>query len=145
MKIYNTIDRPFFYGASPLIFERAKELRKRMTDSEKILWSALRRKKRKGFKFRRQHPMSTYIADFYCHQLKLVVEIDGGYHLKKEIREKDEARTKDLKDLGVKVIRFTNYQVLHMLSDVLNEIKMVANEILGNENEPHEKKSPMGD
>jgi len=77
-----------FYGASPLIFERAKELRKRMTETENILWNALRRKNRKGYKFRRQHPMSTYIADFYCHQLKLVIEIDGGYHLKKRLKKK---------------------------------------------------------
>ena len=145
MKIYNTIDNPIFYGATPLIFKRASELRKRMTESEKVLWNALRRKGRKGYKFRRQHPMSTYIADFYCHQLKLVIEIDGGYHLKKEIKEKDEERTKDLESYGIKVLRFTNHQVLHMLSDVLNEIKITADKITTLSNEEQQNRPPKGD
>ena len=141
MKIYNTIDNPVFYGASPLIFKRASELRKRMTETEKTLWSALRRKKRKGYKFRRQHPMSIYIADFYCHQLKLVIEIDGGYHLKKEIKEKDEKRTKNLLNLGVVVLCFTNNQITHSLSQVLNEIKTIA-EIRINEVTKEQRISP---
>ena len=134
-----------FYGASSLIFERAKELRKRMTETENILWNALRRKNRKGYKFRRQHPMSTYIADFYCHQLKLVIEIDGGYHLKKEIKEKDEERTKNLLSLGVSVIRFTNDQILHSLSHVLNEIKIKAEKITIQSNEALKNSPPLGD
>jgi imidazole glycerol-phosphate synthase subunit HisF len=68
-----------FDGASPLIFERAKDLRKNMTEAEKVLWFHLKQNSG-GFKFRRQHPLGIYIADFYCHKAKLVIELDGTIH-----------------------------------------------------------------
>ena len=71
-------------GATPRIFSNAKKLRDNATDSENILWEALRNKRLDGYKFRRQHPLAIYIADFYCHELKLVIEVDGGYHQTKE-------------------------------------------------------------
>ena len=69
-----------FYGASPEIFRRANDLRKRMTPAESALWTLLRNKKLDGYKFRRQHPAKTFILDFYCHSIKLAIELDGGIH-----------------------------------------------------------------
>ncbi len=73
-----------FYNAPPIIFARAKALRQQMTNAEKRVWEMLRGKKILGLKFRSQHPMYFFIADFYCHQLKLVIEIDGGIHQQPE-------------------------------------------------------------
>ena len=111
------------YGASIEIVERARDLRKRMTDVEILLWSHLRNKKLDGFKFRRQHPIWIFIADFYCHEVKLVVELDGGIHQQKEIKEHDINRTAELKRFEIKVIRFTNEEVLENTEKILNQIK----------------------
>jgi len=111
------------YGASIEIVERARDLRKRMTDTEILLWSHLRNKKLNGFKFRRQHPIWIFIADFYCHEVKLVVELDGGIHQQKEIKEHDINRTAELKRFEIKVIRFTNEEVLENTEKILNQIK----------------------
>ena len=93
-----------------------------MTEAEKILWSCLRNRKFYGFKFRRQHPVSDFIADFYCHEANLVVEVDGEYHNDSEQRAYDENRTYHLKELRIKVIRFTNSEVINNLDYVLHEI-----------------------
>jgi cyclase len=68
-----------FYGAAPYLFRYAKKLRNNPTKAESLLWDKLKQKQL-GFKFRRQHPVYKYIADFYCHKLKLIIEIDGDYH-----------------------------------------------------------------
>lgn len=104
-------------------FWKSKRLRKNETEAEKLLWDKLKNNQLGGFKFRRQHPISLYIADFYCHKLKLVIEIDGGYHYSKEQIPKDEERTKILEFNGVNVIRFSNNEVLSNIDNVLNEIK----------------------
>jgi very-short-patch-repair endonuclease len=70
----------FYFGASPELIEKAKVLRKSMTDAETILWDHLRRKEMEGFRFRRQHPVNRFILDFYCHPLRLAIEADGGIH-----------------------------------------------------------------
>ena len=111
-----------FYGASPEIQRRARELRKRMTSSEKILWNALRGKSFSGYKFRRQHPIKKFIVDFYCHELKLVIELDGSVHDIKDQAEYDLGRTFELEEFGLKVIRFRNEEVLDRLEEVLNRI-----------------------
>jgi very-short-patch-repair endonuclease len=111
------------YGASPEIITKAKNLRKVMTDAEKLLWSALRDKQLEGFKFRRQHPIWIFIADFYCHQTKLVVELDGGIHQKSEVSEYDTNRTAEIEKFEIKVIRFKNEEVLQNLNKVLSRIK----------------------
>ena len=80
-----------FEGASHIIFANAKHLRKNMTGAETVLWMHLK-KGLNGCKFRRQHPIGIYIADFYCHHSKLIVEIDGSVHNNKGIKETDEAR-----------------------------------------------------
>ena len=117
--------KPFFLhlDAPEINFIRAREMRKSMTEAEKILWSSLRGKKLNGYKFRRQHPISQYIADFYCHEKRLIIEVDGGIHMKTDIKENDENRTVELYMFGITVIRFRNDEVLNDLESVLNEIK----------------------
>jgi very-short-patch-repair endonuclease len=110
-------------GASPKIFSNAKKLRDNATEAEEKLWLAVKNNQIEGFKFRRQHPLSFYIADFYCHALKLVIEIDGGYHLTEEQQLLDEERTKNIEFQGLKVIRFTNEEVLAQLPNVIDTIK----------------------
>ena len=91
------------------IRSRAKELRKQPTSAEKILWEYLRDRRLLGLKFRRQHPLGTYIVDFYCPAFRLVVEIDGEIHRYQEAD--DQARTDQLEQKGYKVIRFWNFEV----------------------------------
>lgn len=111
-------------GASPQIFSNAKKSRRNLTEAEEKLWFAVRNNQIAGYKFRRQHPLSIYIADFYCHVLKLVIEIDGGYHLTEEQRLLDEIRTTDIEFEGLKVIRFTNEEILLKLPEVIANIKV---------------------
>jgi cyclase len=114
-----------FEGANPLLFEFAKRLRKDMTETEKILWMHLKTGIQ-NLKFRRQHPIGLYIADFFCHKLKLIIEIDGSIHNVPEVKLCDEEREKFLKELGYKVIRFTNKQVSHEMEFILNKINSLA-------------------
>jgi very-short-patch-repair endonuclease len=95
-----------------LIFQRAEELRKNMTPAEEIMWGMLKGNQLE-VKFRRQHPVSCYIADFYCHELKLIIEIDGSVPNLEKIKLDDAVRELDLKQLGLKVFRFTNDDVLY--------------------------------
>ncbi len=115
-------DNTMFYGALPHIFKFAEELRRNQTLSEKTLWDSLKGKQM-GVKFRRQHPIKNYIADFYCHEKKLVIEIDGGYHYDAEQNEKDKYRSGDLNEFGITVIRFTNNNVTTNLDSVISKIK----------------------
>ncbi|MBA3971148.1 MAG: DUF559 domain-containing protein [Bacteroidetes bacterium] len=116
-------DYPFYIGAQAYIFKNAKVLRERSTDSEKILWQKLKAKKFYGLKFRRQHPINRFIVDFYCDQLKLVIELDGGYHNIPEIQERDAEREFILKEFGLTVIRFTNKEIEKDMPTVLKKIK----------------------
>jgi very-short-patch-repair endonuclease len=100
-----------FYGAKPHLFEKAKVLRQNMTEPELHLWQFLKGKKVLGLRFRPQHPIDIFIADFYCHPLKLVIEIDGGYHRETDQNDYDEGRTGELANWGIDVIRFTNKQI----------------------------------
>lgn len=98
-----------------------------MTESEKALWEELRNRKMLGLKFRRQHPLHWYVADFYCHEKRLVIEIDGGVHNRKEIKEHDLNRTAELERLGIRVIRFTNEEILSSKEMVLKKIIDIIN------------------
>lgn len=118
-----------FYDASPEIHRRAKELRKHMTVAEKILWKYLRNRKFAGLKFRRQHPIDIFIADFYCHELKLVIELDGEIHNSTENKEYDEGRTAELSYKGVRVIRFTNDEVISNTAIVLKRLAKFIKEM----------------
>jgi very-short-patch-repair endonuclease len=99
---------------------RAKELRRQATPAEKVLWEQLRNRRLNGIKFRRQHPIGSYIVDFYCPAHHLAVEIDGEIHSFQV--EADLIRTQALEDLGIKVIRFWNYEVEQNLNAVLETI-----------------------
>ena len=110
------------FGAPQQIFQYADELRKNMTEAEKIIWERVC-KNQLGVRIRRQHPIWKFIADFYCHEIKLIIEIDGGIHLSSEKKEYDISRDITLNDLGIEIIRFTNDQVINETSKVIEEIK----------------------
>ncbi|GGE41049.1 very-short-patch-repair endonuclease [Pedobacter psychrotolerans] len=112
-----------FKGANHKLFEFSKVLRKTATETEDILWQSLRKKQLNGFKFRRQHPLDKYIADFYCHEAKLVVEVDGEIHNTEENKEYDKSRSYEFKELGITVIRFTNEEVIENMKMVLEVIR----------------------
>lgn len=111
-----------FYGAAPIIHEQAKKLRNRETKTEKILWCLLS-KRQLNVKFRRQHPISQFIVDFYCHELKLVIEADGEVHQKRENREYDQMRNKHMKGLGLHVLRFQNVDISENTEHVIERIQ----------------------
>jgi very-short-patch-repair endonuclease len=117
-----TIPTGFYFGASTEIIERAKELRKSMTAAENYLWQQLRRNNMNDYRFRRQHPIWRFIVDFYCHSEKLVIEIDGDIHETADQRERDENRTFELEKRGLRVVRFSNRQVLEENELVLKTI-----------------------
>jgi very-short-patch-repair endonuclease len=117
------IEAPFFYNASEEIFKRAKDLRNEMTEAEILLWKRLKAHQLAGLHFRRQHPIKKYIVYFYCHKEMLVIELDGKIHLKEEIAERDEGREYELRKLGLKIIRFTNEEVISDIGSVLNTIR----------------------
>ena len=81
------VNTSMFYNAKPHIFSKAQLLRNNMTNAEKLLWEKIRKKQILNLKFRSQHPIDIFIADFYCHQIKLVIEIDGEIHNLKDHKE----------------------------------------------------------
>lgn len=93
-----------------------------MTDSEQVLWGKLRRKQLRGIQFYRQKPIGNAIVDFYAPQAKLVIEIDGSQHLTVENIQKDLKRSAGFEDQGLRILRFTNLQVLQELESVLEAI-----------------------
>ena len=112
-----------FYGASPVLFELAKYNRENPTESELFLWNHLSGNKLKGFRFKRQHPIKYFIADFYCHKAKLIIEVDGGYHNVQEQYQYDRNRDYELEELGLSVLHFTNEEVVDNIEVVLEKIK----------------------
>ena len=103
---------------------RARELRQSSTDAENLIWRRLRNRQLSGFKFRRQHPVGPFFADFACLEANLIVEIDGGQHFDPEAAEKDRRRTAALGSAGFEVMRFDNRQVLLEADAVLSSILM---------------------
>jgi very-short-patch-repair endonuclease len=100
--------------------ERAKELRREMTPAEKILWQEVRAKKL-GVRFRRQQIIQGFIVDFYCHKAALVVEVDGDIHDLQQ--EEDARREKALRELGLRIVRFKNDEVVRNVSAVMGKIR----------------------
>ncbi|PTN09025.1 endonuclease domain-containing protein [Mangrovibacterium marinum] len=125
-----------FYNAKPPIFEKAKMLRENMTSSELRLWEKLKGKQVLGLRFRPQHPIDIFIADFYCHPIKLVIEIDGGIHLNKSQKEYDIGREAELNQWGIQVIRFTNEQVENNLDLVIRKINLACSHLLSKGQSP---------
>lgn len=120
-----------FEGASFLLFANAKQLRNKMTYAEEVLWMHLR-KGINGYKVRRQHPIGNYIADFFCHKAKLIIEVDGSVHNNDEIKKNDFIRQSDLEKPGYTILRFTNDEVSKQIETVLNKISEIVNNIIKN-------------
>jgi cyclase len=106
------MEKKMFYKAPAIIFGYARQLRNNPTPAEDIFWYKMK-ELFPSFRFKRQHPIFNYIADFYCHKLKLVIELDGSIHNLPEVIEKDIKRQKDLENLGITVLRFTNIDVFN--------------------------------
>ena len=113
------------WSAKPDIFTNVKEVRKSMTEAKEKLWKQIRNNKLKGLKFRRQHPLDIFMADFYCHERKLIIELDGGIHDTSEQIEYDEGRTAELEEKGFKILRFKNDEVLNDINRVLEKISEI--------------------
>ena len=111
----------------PAILQLARDHRHPLTAAEAKIWSCVRNRGL-GFKIRRQHPIWRFIADFYCAEAKLVIEIDGDSHVEPDQEEYDRARTKWLEERGYKVIRIRNEDVHRHLEDALNENYLVCSE-----------------
>ncbi len=116
---------PEYYTTSPenwkILHQISKDFRKNPTEAENILWQALRNKKT-GFKVKRQQVVDKYIVDFICIEKQVIIEVDGGIHLKPENIEKDKERERVLKTLGYDILRFENKEVIHNLWNVQKEI-----------------------
>ena len=123
-----------YYGALPELFEFAKKLRLNQTVAERKLWDKVRNKQLLGHKFRRQHPINRYIADFYCHKLKFVIELDGGYHLDRDQVKYDFNRDGEMEEFGILVKRIKNDQILSNLeltiASISKELTMRADRLL---------------
>jgi very-short-patch-repair endonuclease len=114
-------------GASSNIIEKARELRKQMTNPEKILWNYLRKRQQRGMYFRRQHPYGIYILDFYCFEANLAIEVDGDIHLYK--KEYDNERTRYLESSGLKVLRIKNKDVEERIGWVIDKINLYLDDL----------------
>lgn len=106
----------------PQLLEFAKSMRHTATDAEALMWQILRAKRFMTLKFRRQHVIEPYIVDFYCHEIGLVIELDGSQHGTDDAIEYDAERTKFLEALGLKVVRYWNHEVLSRTDVVLEDL-----------------------
>ena len=122
--------KPFnmYYGASPALFEKSKELMAKMTQAEEVFWNVIKINEW-HLKFRRQHPISNYVVDFYCHALKLVIELDGGYHEQEEVKKNDAVRQRNIEDFGITVLRFKNEEILFKLDETIIKIDSTIHQI----------------
>jgi very-short-patch-repair endonuclease len=117
------LDKSMYYGAKSITVQAARLLRENMTYYEKLLWERLKNKQICGVRFRRQHPIDFFIADFYCHEARIVVEIDGEIH--EQQKEYDDGRSAEMERYHIKVIRFTNSEIVNNMEEV---IKVIHNE-----------------
>ena len=106
----------------PTLAQFARQLRINQTDCEQLLWQKLRSRQIAHLKFRRQFPCPPYVLDFYCAELKLAIELDGGQHYEKQGLTYDQRRTNHLYHQGIQVIRFSNLEILQQMDDVLEQI-----------------------
>ena len=111
---------------NPKLLNLSRSIRKKQTPAETLLWSLLRNRELNGLKFRRQYPVGNYILDFYCPEKKLAIEVDGGQHMVN--KQQDQTRTLALEKRGIKVIRFTNDEVLTNIESVLDVINNTCQE-----------------
>jgi len=109
------------YQSAGLV-DSAKKLRREQTPAETLLWKRLRRRQLLEFHFRRQHQFGHYIADFYCHEARLVIECDGSVHRSNEQWHHDRERDAYMVAQGLRVVRFTNEEILSYPDRVIDEI-----------------------
>jgi len=113
-------------GATPAIFKIAYSLRLNSTKAEQILWEYLKDRKMEGVKFRRQHPMRKYAADFFANEIKLIIELDGKHHDHPNQKLSDEEREEIIKLLSerrITFLRFKNEEIYDSIESVLNQIR----------------------
>ena len=111
-----------FIRNDPILKQRRRQLRRNQTEAEKTFWMHVRNRQFYGIKFFRQYSMGSYILDFYCPELKLAIELDGGQHTQDDNQEYDFARSAYLKAQGINVMRFWNHEVLNDAESVLTQI-----------------------
>ena len=107
----------------PHLKKLARELRNNSTKSEIRLWQYLKGKQMMGYDFHRQKPLMKYIADFFCHELSLVIELDGYTHSFEEVVKRDKIKQNDLEEIGLTVLRFNDSEVYHDINNVLRTIE----------------------
>jgi very-short-patch-repair endonuclease len=128
-----------------IILLQARTLRKKLTDTEQLLWYSLRKRQIRGLRFRRQVPLGTYIVDFLCYEARLIIELDGGQHNESEQLQYDMQRTQWLERQGYRVQRFWNNEVLEHLDDVLETVWQRCQEYRSDRNStPHPVLPPQG-
>ncbi|PNG43311.1 endonuclease domain-containing protein [Pseudomonas sp. Irchel s3f10] len=110
----------------PTLAQFARHLRVNQTDCEQLLWQKLRSRQIANLKFRRQFPCPPYVLDFYCAELKLAIELDGGQHFETAGLIHDQRRTRYLNQKGIEVVRFSNLEVAQQMDDVLEQIIRIA-------------------
>ncbi len=136
--IFNKIIKtnPMNKKIDPQLLIFAKSMRHTATDAEHLMWQILRAKRFMNLKFRRQHVIASYIVDFYCHELGLVIELDGSQHGMDDAIEYDAERTKFLEALGLTVVRYWNYDVLGRTVVVLEDLWRVCFELKSKSTSP---------
>ena len=113
----------------PQLLDFAKTMRHNSTDAEHLMWQLLRAKRFMNLKFRRQHVIKPYIVDFYCHEIGLVIELDGSQHSTDDALEYDAERTKFLEVLGLTLVRYWNHDVLSRTDVVLEDLWQRCSEL----------------
>ena len=127
----------FMERYSPKLKEHSRSLRTSMTDAEQVLWRHIRRKQIQGVQFYRQKPLFEFVVDFYCPTAKLVIELDGSQHLAEKHQPKGQKRDAALTELGLRVLRFDNRQILLETDAGLEVIdKIVKDRVRANSNPP---------
>ena len=113
---------------NPKLKELARQLRNNSTKAEIYLWLKLKNKQMYGYDFHRQKPIDNYILDFFCHELMLGIEVDGYSHELLEIQIKDTVKERRMRELGITVLRFSDYQVSKGMENVLRTIEQYISE-----------------
>lgn len=121
---------------NPKLKALARQLRNNSTKSEIKLWTYLRRKQMHGYDFHRQKPIDNYIVDFFCNKLQLAIECDGYSHEIVEVFEKDVKKTKRLNTLDIRVLRFSDYQIMNDIDNVIKTIEEYIFEFEANDFTP---------
>ena len=104
------------------VYDLCRKLRQKQTNAEELLWECLRRRRLGGLKFRRQHPIGRYIADFYCPEAHLAIELDGSIHSFKDRKDYDNVRQEMIETRGIQVVRFKNQEIEQDIEGVLRMV-----------------------